>query len=174
MEYIRPGLRIRYGLGNVKDDDKRGFLRGLYYRLRDTFRDRFITLAVFGSVGRGDDDKYSDLDILIIIDFDDISYARERVIEIIHSLKIENQYLFDIDLYLLDTRGAKRFRMIYLDMTSDTIIIHDRDNTFRGILSRVVEKLRELGSIKIVEGDSWYWILKPDIRPGEEVSFDIK
>lgn len=55
-----------------------------------------------------------------------------------------------------------------LDLTIDAVILHDA-----GILSEELEKLRkrlkELGARKINTGNSWFWILKPDLKLGEEL-----
>ena len=53
-------------------------------------------------------------------------------------------------------------------MTTDAVILHDE-----GILSEELEKLKrrlkELGAKKIRTGDTWFWILKPDLKLGEEL-----
>ena len=57
---------------------------------------------------------------------------------------------------------------ILLDLTMDMVILHDK-----GILSeeidRIRKRLRELGAKKIKHMDSWFWILKPDLKLGEAV-----
>ena len=57
---------------------------------------------------------------------------------------------------------------ILLDLTADVQIFYDT-----GILKEELEKIRlrlkELGAKKIKTGDSWFWILKPDLCLGEEV-----
>ena len=41
---------------------------------------------------------------------------------------------------------------------------------FRERLEKLRARLRELGTRKVVSGDSWYWDLKPDAAPGETVA----
>ena len=57
---------------------------------------------------------------------------------------------------------------LLLDLTTDAIILHDT-----GVLSRELGRLRlrleELGAQKIKTGSTWFWILKPDLKLGEEV-----
>lgn len=36
-------------------------------------------------------------------------------------------------------------------------------------LAKIKKRLKELGSKKVKIKDSWFWILKPDIRLGESV-----
>ncbi|MCX8117946.1 MAG: hypothetical protein N3G78_08460 [Desulfobacterota bacterium] len=56
---------------------------------------------------------------------------------------------------------------IYFDMIEEAKILYDREDFFKGLLSRVREKLERLGAKKIQVGKMWYWDLKPDYRPGE-------
>jgi len=50
----------------------------------------------------------------------------------------------------------------------DAEILHDPDAFFEKRLSRLRKKLDELGSKRVfLEDGSWYWILKPDLKPGE-------
>jgi len=52
-------------------------------------------------------------------------------------------------------------------MTEDAKILYDKDNFFRKILEELKEKLKKLSSKRIWRGNAWYWILKPDLKPGE-------
>ncbi len=57
---------------------------------------------------------------------------------------------------------------VLLDLTTDMIVFYDT-----GILGEEIDKLRkrlkELGAKKVGRKDSWFWILKPDIKLGENV-----
>lgn len=55
-------------------------------------------------------------------------------------------------------------------MIDDSIILHDRDDFFKKRLKDMKNRLLQLGSKKVVLDDrTWYWNLKPDIRPGEAI-----
>ena len=122
LTIIKPNLNLKIGLNWVRDQSKRSFLQKLCLDLKNEFKDRFISLVVFGSVARGVSNEYSDLDLLIVIDGNDLLNIRKRVVHIIHKNKISNLYQFDIDLYLYNRETASNFKMIYLDMCTDAII----------------------------------------------------
>lgn len=58
---------------------------------------------------------------------------------------------------------------LFLDMVEDALILFDRDGFFAGRLERLRRRMAELGSRRIWRGDFWYWILKPDYRPGDVI-----
>ena len=77
--------------------------------IKNHFRDRLISICLFGSIARGEAKPESDIDILIIDDF------------------------------------------------------------LRNVLLSIKENLKRLGAKKVVTGKGYYWVLKPDIKPGEIV-----
>ena len=66
-------------------------------------------------------------------------------------------------------REAARPIPLYLDLTEDALILHDRDGFFAQVLARVRASLKRLGARRIREGTTWYWDLKPDFQPGDIV-----
>jgi hypothetical protein len=46
----------------------------------------------------------------------------------------------------------------------DVLILHDPD----GVLERYLRGLRALGARQIAKGGGYYWLLKPDLKPGED------
>lgn len=58
--------------------------------------------------------------------------------------------------------------LILLDLTEDAVILHDPTGFLARRLDRLRQRLRELGARRVwLDGDRWYWDLKPDYRPGE-------
>ena len=60
-------------------------------------------------------------------------------------------------------------RRILLDMLDDGRLLYDRGGFFAGELAALKERLDKLGSKRIWKGDAWYWDLKPDFKPGDEI-----
>lgn len=56
---------------------------------------------------------------------------------------------------------------LFLDMVEDARILYDRDGFFAQWLARLRERLAQLGAKRLWQGNTWYWDLKPDFRPGE-------
>jgi len=59
---------------------------------------------------------------------------------------------------------------VFLDMTHTVRILFDREGFFEGYLETLKNKLTNLGARKVRFGGGYYWILKPDLKPGEEIS----
>ena len=147
--------------------------------LKERFGDDLISIAVYGSVARGDYRNDSDIDLLII--------ARNLPFSITERIKIFDsiETLLEEDIMELYSKGyyisfspimktpeeAKRFSPIYMDMTEDAIIIYDKDNFSSNILAKFKNKLNELGFERVWLGKKWYW-RKRDYKFGEVFSFD--
>jgi hypothetical protein len=56
---------------------------------------------------------------------------------------------------------------LFLDMIDDARILYDRDGFFARRLALLCERLTQLGAKRPWRGNTWYWDLKPDFRPGE-------
>jgi len=60
---------------------------------------------------------------------------------------------------------------LFLDMVDDARILYDCDGFLEELLERLRQRLAELGSRRVWRGNSWYWVLKPDLAPGEAITF---
>jgi len=139
------------------------------------YGERLVSLAVFGSVGRGTPGFDSDLDFLVIArdlpagrmkrirEFD---LVEERLAPFIDSLKREG---IDTSLspIIKSPEEASLGSPLFLDMVEDARILFDADGFFAGILARLNGRLKELGSRRVRLGNAWYWVLKPDFKAGE-------
>ncbi|MDW8034480.1 MAG: nucleotidyltransferase domain-containing protein [Nitrososphaerota archaeon] len=147
----------------------------LLQEIKSFYGERLVTIALFGSVARGTYTFDSDIDILIIAK--DLPQGRmkrvrefetveEKIEPLLSAFKKEglNTYLSPI---IKSPEEAKIGSPLFLDMVEDVKILFDRDNFFSNILARLKQRLKELGSIRVWKGDAWYWILKPDLKPGE-------
>lgn len=69
---------------------------------------------------------------------------------------------------LIKTREeAGRIVPLYLDMTEDAVLLHDRGGFFAAVLERLRSRLRRLGAVRKRMGLVRYWDLKPDLVAGE-------
>ncbi len=145
--------------------------------LRCAYRDRLVSLVVFGSVARGEARKDSDIDLLLVID--SLPKSRlERQQEFIGIEKALENYLdelsgqsYSISLspILLTPEEALKVSPLYLDMVEDAFIVNDKDDFFGKVLDKLRDRLRQLGSKRIRMGKKWYWVLKPDYRFGDVI-----
>ena len=149
--------------------------------LKDCFEDNLLSAAVFGSFAR-DTAKFpgSDIDILMVVKgMDELSFserlkqtmkAERKLFETVEYVKFSDDFGWppSIQEIILTPEEIRAHPPILLDLTTDVLIFYDT-----GILREELEKMRlglkELGAKRVRTGDSWFWILKPDLRLGEEV-----
>lgn len=156
-----------------------GIFRALLKRLlRETlsaYGQDLTSLVVFGSVGRGTPTAGSDIDILLVAK--DLPAGRmSRVRQFDQVERALEPDLAEARTRGLTTRLSPIFRteaemalggLIFLDMVSDSRILFDRDSFFAAFLQRLEARLSKLGSVRVRRGGAWYWVLKPDLKPGE-------
>ncbi len=141
--------------------------------------ERIVSVVLFGSVARGEARPSSDIDLLIIAEpLPAGQFARK-------ALFADADAVFEADLtaaahagidgrlarIVRTPREARRFIPLYLDLTEDAVLLHDRDAFFANVLESVRGSLRRLGARRVREGSTWYWDLKPDFKPGD--TFEI-
>ncbi len=142
------------------------------------YGDNLVSLVIYGSVARGNPRMDSDIDMLVV--FEELPRPISERIRLFERAEDEIQPLLDelmergyaIALSpLIKTRDeARMFSPIYLDMTEDAVIVYDKDSFFEGVLTRLINRLRELGATRVWVSDrAWYWVLKRDYRFGEVI-----
>jgi uncharacterized protein len=139
------------------------------------YGERLVSLAVYGSVGRGTPRPDSDLDILVVAD----PLPRGRIQRIREFDFVRNS----LKVVLLEGRNlgfntvlstvikspdeVRKGSPLFLDMTEDSVILFDRESFFESEMARFRKRLEKLGARRVWRGDVWFWDLKPDYKPGE-------
>lgn len=168
------------GRGKMGDsEDIRGvfsqLLESLTAETRKTYGDNLTSLVVFGSVGRGTPTRDSDIDLLVVAKaLPDGRMARVNQFEPVEagmSQAIEQAVSRGIHARLSPLFRAEAEMMfgglIFLDMTRDAKILVDKDQFFEGYINHLTERLKRLNAVRVQTGNTWYWVLKPDLKPGE-------
>lgn len=147
--------------------------------LRDSLGDGLRSVCLFGSIARGDFERGSDVDLLVVAEglpedvgsrhsmFGDLR-ARIASTEAARGIRELGYSAATSEVYLTPEE-AERHPPIMLDIVEDGIIVYDRDGFLRRVLERIGARLRELGARRIRTGKGWYWVLKPDAKLGEEI-----
>jgi predicted nucleotidyltransferase len=130
---------------------------------------------VFGSVARETQNFFSDLDLLIVARdlpggrikrIRQFEAVEEKVAPFLKSLQKDGIYT-DLSAILKTPAEVEQGSPLFLDMVEDARIVFDRDGFFAAVLEKLRKRLTELGAKRVWQGNAWYWILKPDLRPGE-------
>ena len=148
--------------------------------IQATFGKNVVSLVLYGSVSRGEAGPESDVDLLLILKEASPVY-RERLQPLIPLLRrlrreptwkdLEARGLSpSLSVLVLSREEAEENRLLYLDMIDGARILLDQDGFFQGRLDALKVRLRELGARKVRRDGTWYWDLKPDLKPGEVVT----
>ncbi len=152
-----------------------GLLNALEAACRSHYGARLVTLAVFGSAGRGTPRPDSDVDLLLVVDplpdgriprvreFDAVEAALSAELDAAHGVGIDTRLS-----PVFKTPGeAEAGSPLFLDMVDDARLLVDRDGFFASVLARLRRRLESLGARRVWRGNAWIWDLKPDYRPGD-------
>ncbi len=138
---------------------------------------RLLTLAGYGSVARGTFSPLSDFDFLLAADgFADGNPPRYQEFKAVEKA-LEPDLAkcraagWEISLRpVFKSPAAVEYGSpLFLDMVDDARILFDRDGFFAQRLALMRERMQMLGSKRIWEGETWYWDLKPDWKPGDVI-----
>jgi uncharacterized protein len=149
----------------------------LLERLRETcqtfYGQRLVSLVVFGSVGRGTPRPDSDVDFLVVADpLPDGRIPRVREFEEVERSVAVNGSVggaHRLSAIFKTPAEVRRGSPLFLDMLDDGRLLYDRGGFFATELAALKERLDKLGAKRIWKGDAWYWDLKPDYKPGDEI-----
>lgn len=144
---------------------------------RATLADDLLSVAVFGSVARGQAGPGSDLDLYCVTRdqlpiFDPrIAAHRERVRSSTEYQALAAQgYRADLAPVFHSVDELVRHPWILLDISHHGIVLFDPDGVLGRELDAVRKRLEALGARRVERQDgTWYWDLKPDWRPGEVI-----
>ena len=142
---------------------------------QQTYGDRLVSLAVFGSVARQTQRPDSDIDLLLVVEdlpngriprvreFDDVERQLEAALGRAAALGIHTRLspLFKTPPEL--ETGSP----ILLDMVEDARLLFDRGHLLARRLERLRQRLVELKARRIRKGGGYYWQLKPGFKPGD-------
>lgn len=186
--------RSRHTWINLEELEKLRFewMKVSLSRLSELFLEEFsselISLIIYGSTVKGSFHLgRSDIDILYILeDHSENLWDREgRVFKNFQStweyracdywLKTLGTYGYpETTTVSLQKSYAKRFQPVYLDMLTHQATLFDREEFFHELMEKLEEALKALGTLRIEYADgTYYWSLKPDIRPGELIEIEL-
>ncbi len=161
--------------GHSLDAQFEALLAHLLAACRQYYAARLVSVAVFGSVGRGTPRPDSDIDVLIVAD--DLPNGRlPRAAEFRAVEAALAAHLAEARSAGLAPEWSPVFKTpaeieqgspLLLDMIEDARVLYDRDGFLRQALANFEARLQRLGARRIWRGSAWHWDLKPDYKIGE-------
>ncbi|MBD3414974.1 MAG: nucleotidyltransferase domain-containing protein [Candidatus Aminicenantes bacterium] len=136
-----------------------------------------VSFVVFGSVARETFRFNSDIDILIIAEnlpngrmkrVKQFSAVEEKIEPFLESLEKQGIHTYISPVFKTPDE-VKKGSPLFLDMVEDALILYDKDDFFTQWLKEFKARLKKLGAKRVWRGNMWYWVLKPDYKPGEVI-----
>ncbi|MFZ8858424.1 MAG: nucleotidyltransferase domain-containing protein [Candidatus Caldarchaeales archaeon] len=143
-------------------------MNSLVELVKTEYGDDLVSVAVFGSIARGTAREDSDLNVLIIASrlprsrrkrvqrFLNIESKLDPVLEKL----LDKEYPITVSPVILTADEAREIPPLFLDLTEDAVILYDKDNFLKELLTKLKAKLQEIGATRIWIGSRWYWKLK--------------
>lgn len=141
----------------------------------EVYGSRLVSLAVFGSVGRGTPRFDSDIDLLVVAE----GLGRGRVIRVEEFAGVEKRLAPVLERaaaagvrtllapVIKTPAEVRQGSLLFLDLVEDARLLYDRDDFLARFLEDLRLRLQALGAQRLRRGGAWYWVLKENYRPGE-------
>lgn len=159
----------------------KNFIEEILTGMDITFGDAILSVALFGSVARGEAYPESDIDLLII--HESVLYDPVKRF-VAMQLKLQQQQEYkelrsrgfypNLSPLFMTLQEVSTKPLILLDIIDHGIVLKDKGNVLNDKMERLKERLKDLGSKKRVFKDgSWAWDLKPAWKPGEVIEITL-
>ena len=144
---------------------------------REHYGPRLVSLAVFGSVARGVPRPDSDIDLLVVArdlpngriprirEFDGVEERLDPLLREAAEVGVHTT----LAAVIKSPEEVEHGSPLFLDMTENVRILFDERDFLHGYLGRLKAKLAALGARRVRKGGGYYWLLKPDYRPGDVI-----
>ncbi len=160
------------------------FLKVFVEKINAIFKEKILSLILFGSVCRNQAKGNSDLDIFVF--YDDKKITRKETNRILASLILElrntpeYRRLVSMNIYpeiypfLISKSRAKDILWVFLDATDHGIILKDVGNFGRKLIEDTKKKIAKLGGRRVqLPNNRWCWVLFRDFSQVINCQIDL-
>lgn len=156
--------------------DYRLLVDRLLQLLREQMGERLLAVCLYGSLARGQVQRGSDVDLFIVVQGDQkeaealwtAAHCALRETPEYEAL-IQQGVWPDLSPFIVTQEFlAAETPWLLLEVQDHGLILYDPQGVLARKLEAVRQRMRELGTKKVMMPDgSWYWDIKPDWKPGE-------
>ncbi len=144
-------------------------------RIREHYGRRLTSVVLYGSVARGDFRPESDIDLLVVVEGEPGMGGLIEALRESRLCDLEVEWMkaglpHSVQPVVITVEHLRAHPPLLLDLTTDAVVLFDRDGVFAREMDVLRSRMAALGSRKVVlPNGSWYWDLKPDSKFGEVV-----
>jgi len=156
-----------------------GFAAKVAEILLDRYKDKLVSVCLFGSVARGRLSKGSDIDLLVVMNEPYKTYHKrvKEIMPLLASIRETEEYerlegfalSLEPSLLISTVDEVMRHPALLIELSQEGKILFDLDNFLKKELSKVAEAMARLGSVRKETAHGHYWVLKPGLKPGEVI-----
>ncbi|MBS3934242.1 MAG: nucleotidyltransferase domain-containing protein [Truepera sp.] len=156
-----------------------GFSAKVAETLQDRYKDKLVSVCLFGSAARGRLRKGSDIDFLVVIKEAYQTYPKrvKEIMPLLASIRETKAYGqlegFALNLepsFLISTVDeVMRHPPLLIEISQEGKILFDRDDFLKQELTKVRKAMVRLGSVRKETAHGHYWVLKPGLKSGEVI-----
>ena len=137
--------------------------------------ENIVSIALYGSVARVQAGPTSDIDLFVVLKQAPsgmlarrrlLAPVRESLTPNLESLWMQGVYADFVEV-IRTVAEARLYHPLYLDMSREAILLHDRDRFLEKLLDNVGERLKREGAVRKTMGRFWYWDLSGLPTPEE-------
>lgn len=156
--------------------DYQRLLDRLLTLLREQMGERLLAVCLYGSLARGQVQRGSDVDLFIVVQGEQKeaeelwTTAHRALYETPEYEALTQQGIWPALSPFIVTQAflAAETPWLLLEVQDHGLILYDPQGVLARKLEAVRQRMRELGTKKVMMPDgSWYWDIKPDWKPGE-------
>lgn len=144
--------------------------------MHEQMGERLLAVCLYGSLARGQGQRGSDVDLFIVVQGDQKeaenlwTAAHRALYETPEYEAFTQQGIWpDLSPFIVTQEFLTgETPWLLLEVQDHGLILYDPQGVLARKLEAVRQRMRELGTKKVMMPDgSWYWDIKPDWRPGE-------